>query len=152
MSRFFVALISIFIATASVAVEPALKVAHAWARATAPGAPNGGVFMRIDNAGSADDRLLSAASDRARAVELHTHRMEGGVARMVAQPTIALPAGKATEFAPGGLHVMLIGLVRPLQEGERFPLTLRFEKAGTQQVEVMVRSIGAGAPQTGMHH
>jgi hypothetical protein len=69
--------------------------------------------------------------------------MEGGVASMIAVNAVDVPAGKGAELKPGGLHVMLIGLVKPLNEGEKFPLTLYFEKAGTQQVEVMVRSAGA---------
>lgn len=146
----FAALSALALAATGALAESALqstplRATHVWARATAPGAANGGVFMKLENTGTSDDRLLKAGAEVARSVELHTHRMEGGVARMFAVPAIDVPAGKAVELKPGGLHVMLIGLARPLKEGEKFPLTLHFEKAGAQKVEVAVGSAGAAS-------
>lgn len=56
-------------------------------------------------------------------------------------------AGAPAVLEPGGLHIMLIGLKQPLKEGEKFPLTLTFEKAGSVSVEVAVESVGAGTPE-----
>ncbi len=127
----------------------ALKIGHPWARATV--APTGGAFLSVENTGSAPDRLLRAAADIAGKVELHTHIREGDVMRMRAVEAIDLPAGQTVKLQPGGYHIMLFELKRPLKEGERFPLTLEFEKAGRLEVEIAVDKPGAGAPAGGHH-
>ncbi len=78
--------------------------------------------------------------------------MDGDVMRMrKLEQGIALPAGKTVELKPGGLHVMFIGLKAPLKEGDRFPLKLRFEKAGEVQVDVKIEAMGAAAPASKAH-
>lgn len=131
-----------------------LQVAHPWARASAGAAPTGAAYLAIENRGDAADRLLSASTPAAERAELHTHIHEGGVMKMrEVEGGIELPAGEQVFLAPGGLHVMLMGLKAPLKEGERFPLTLTFEKAGELQVEVAVEAIGYQPPKQmdGMH-
>lgn len=132
----------------------AIDITDAWARATPAHAMTGGAFATITNTGSEDDQLVSAASDVAKVVELHTHVMEGEVMRMRRVPAIDIPAGKTVALAPGSFHIMLIGLQRPLQEGETFPLTLVFKHAGTVTVSVDVKGMGAmgsGAPMMRGH-
>ena len=138
----------------SYALEPtpaykagAITVVAPHARSTAPGQPNGGGYLSITNRGG-DDRLLSVSAAVAGAVELHSMKMEGDVMRMRQVEAIALPAGKTVELAPGGLHIMFLGLKAPLKAGESFPLKLRFERAGELTVNVKVEAPGAG-PQTG---
>lgn len=130
----------------------ALHIVHPWARATPPGAPAGGAFMKIENKGP-DDRLVSASASVADAVELHEMRMDGNVMRMnKLENGVDLPAGSTVELKPGSLHVMFIGLKAPFREGEHFPLTLHFAKAGEVKVEVMIQGVGAQAPEhTHMH-
>jgi copper(I)-binding protein len=62
---------------------------------------------------------------------------------MAAVPDLALPPGETVTLAPGRLHLMLFGVRQPLNPGNRFPLTLRFERAGTAQVQVVVGGAGA---------
>ncbi|WP_018606620.1 copper chaperone PCu(A)C [Uliginosibacterium gangwonense] len=125
-----------------------LKIHHPWARATVAGQPSGGGFLRIDNSGEAD-RLISAEADVSKAVELHSMSMDGEVMRMRKLDNgIELPAGQTVELKPGNLHIMFIELKAPLKEGSKFPLHLKFEKAGEIDVEVQVEAVGA-AP---MHH
>jgi copper(I)-binding protein len=119
----------------------ALTVGHPVARPTAPGQPVGGAYMTITNAG-ADDRLLSIGAANAASVELHTMKMEGDVMRMRQVDAIALPAGQTVKLQSGGYHVMLMGLKAPLKAGDRFPATLKFEKAGELQVEIKVEAPG----------
>jgi hypothetical protein len=119
-----------------------LTIEHAYARATAPGQPVGGAFMKIAN-GGADDRLLSVSATVARSVELHTMTMEGDVMRMRQVDAIAVPAGKTVELRPGGYHVMFLGLSAPLKVGERVPVTLKFERAGEVKVDLQVEAAGA---------
>lgn len=123
-----------------------LKITHPWTRATPPGAAVGGGFMKIENAGPAD-RLISAQAGVSNVVELHTMMMEGNVMRMnKLERGIDLPGGKSVTLQPGGLHIMFIELKAPLKEGEKFPLKLKFEKAGEITVEVLVQGLGTAAP------
>ena len=124
-----------------------IKIGHPYARATVASQP-GGAFLKLENAG-ADDRLLSAQTERASRAELHTMAMEGNVMRMRQVDAIDVPSGKTVELKPGGLHLMLFGLKAPLKSGDKFPLTLRFEKAGEVTVTVNVEAAGA---DHSMHH
>ncbi len=124
----------------------AIDIGHPYARATAPGQPSGGGYLTLSNAG-ANDRLLSASADVSKSVELHTMSMEGDVMRMRQLDAVELPAGKMVEFKPGGLHIMFIGLKAPLKKGDKFPLKLKFEKAGEVTVQVNVE-----APDTSHKH
>ncbi|MFQ3623162.1 MAG: copper chaperone PCu(A)C [Acetobacteraceae bacterium] len=128
----------------------ALDIIDPWARASLRGR-NSAAYMTIVNNTESLDRLLSAASPVARAVELHTHLMEEGVMRMRPVQAIEVNVGEPAVLRPGGLHVMLIGLVRDLRPGERIALTLRFEKAGERTVEVPVLHAGAAAPGRHSH-
>lgn len=119
-----------------------------WSRATVAGIPNGVAYFVVQNNGDVDDRLLSASSPVADKAELHTHLRDGEVVRMRQVDDIAVPAGKSVALEPGGLHVMLMGLKEPLHQGNKFPLTLEFEQAGSVTVEVMVQLLtGAKAGQ-----
>lgn len=129
-----------------------LSIQAPWARATVPGARTGGAFLSIENAG-ASDRLISGSTPVAGAVELHAMSMEAGVMKMQKLDRgVELPAGKRVELTPGGLHIMLFDLKTPLKQGDRFPLKLRFEKAGEISVEVRVEGIGATAPPAEHKH
>lgn len=120
-----------------------IAIENPWARATAGRAANGAGFMKLVNSGSTDDRLIKAETGVAKKTELHTHMMEGDVMKMRPVPAIDLPAGQSVMLKPGGLHVMMMGLHDPLKQGESFPVTLTFEKAGTVTVDVPIQSVGA---------
>lgn len=122
-----------------------ISIQHPYARATAPGQPTGGAYVRLVNAGAAD-RLLSASADVSRSVELHEMKMENDVMRMRQVDGIAIPAGQTVELKPGGLHIMMMGLKAPLAAGASFPLTLRFEKAGEVTVQAVIEPPGAAVP------
>jgi copper(I)-binding protein len=129
-----------------------ITVSAAWARETAPAQQAGGGFMTINNAGNRPDRLLSATSDAADKVEIHTVSMDGGVMRM--RPVaggIATPARGKVELRPGSFHVMFLGLKAPLRRGESVPVTLRFARAGTITARLAVLPIGAMGPDGGHH-
>jgi copper(I)-binding protein len=117
-----------------------LHIAHPWARATAQGQKVGGAYLEIDNRGKTSDKLLGVQSGVADATQMHRMQMEGNVMRMREVPAIDIPAGGKVALAPGGLHIMLVGLKAPLATGSSFPLVLRFEKAGEVKVDVKVES------------
>lgn len=124
---------------------PALRAEDAWSRpamamAGHEGGGMGAVFVTLINDGDAPDRLLSAQCEVADVVELHETRVEDNVAKM--RPVaggIEVPARGRVELKPGGYHIMLMGLRRPLMAGERFPVVLQFERSGTLTVEAVVR-------------
>ena len=119
-----------------------ITVADAWARASAGMAKAGAAFMTIKNTG-ADDKLVAASADVSDRVELHTHIHDGDVMRMRKVDAIDVPANGEAVLAPGGYHIMFLGLKAPLKEGETFPLTLTFEHGGKITVDVTVKAPGA---------
>jgi copper(I)-binding protein len=133
----------------SAAADDGLQVKAACERATAGAAKNGVAYLTLVNPGSQAARLLAASSEVAKHSGLHTHIMQDGAMMMRPVEAIEVPAGGQVVLKPGGLHVMLMGLVAPLQEGERFALTLAFERAAPLSVEVEVMGVGAMGPDAG---
>lgn len=125
-----------------------VRVEGAWARTSPMMGLAGAVFLVLVNDGPADDALVSASTPLASTAELHqTTTDAAGVMAMAPVPEIPVPAGGRTELAPGGYHVMLIGLAQPLLEGESVPLTLAF-RSGTI-VEVRAAAPGASGMPMG---
>ena len=130
----------------------AIDISGAWSR-PAPQGGNGVGYMVLANGGKAD-RLVSASSPVAGRVEMHESMIMGGKAMMHPRPRgVELPAGKTVAFKPEGLHLMLIGLKKPLKVGETVPMTLTFEKSGQVTVPFAVRAAGpAPAPAEDHSH
>lgn len=142
-------------AAQSAEVQPSsIEVITAWSRELPPSAPVGAAFMTIDNHRDQADRLIGAQSPIAEFAELHAHIHVGDVMRMVKVDAIDLPAHGQLTLKPGGHHVMLINLNKPLVAGETLPLTLQFEQAGTMDITVNIKSSDAGttAEQPEMDH
>lgn len=132
----------------------AIAIVDPYARVSAMMSNSGAAFMTIENHGMADDRLVSAASDVAAKVELHTHKIDAnGVAQMVEVPEgFPVAAHGSHALARGGDHIMLLGLTRPLAQGDTVTLTLTFEKAGAMTVQIpvdMTRKPGMGMQMQG---
>ena len=117
-----------------------ITIVHPWSRPAGQG-QNGVIYLEIRNHGEADDRLVAVGTPLAEKVELHRSTMEEGVHRMEAVESIVVPAGGAVALAPGGLHVMLVGLKFMLMAEETIPVTFTFERSGaiTTGVAVEVR-------------
>ncbi|MFO1119255.1 MAG: copper chaperone PCu(A)C [Rhodospirillales bacterium] len=129
-----------------------ITVQEPFARASAGMAEAGAAFMQLSNASAVNDQLVAASTPVAARAELHSHIKEDDIMRMRQVPSIEVPAGGTVALQPGGLHIMLIGLKQPLRQGETFPLTLTFARAGVVTVEVPVKSVGEMAPMPGMKH
>jgi copper(I)-binding protein len=127
-----------------------IHIMKPWSRPLPAVSPNGAAYMTLVNKGSSADRLLSVSTPMAMKAELHTHTMEGGVMKMRRVEAVELVPGKPSVLEPGGLHVMMMGLKKPLVDGNSFPLTLNFERAGT--IEVTVRIFEPGEAGHGMKH
>ncbi|MCA9518285.1 MAG: copper chaperone PCu(A)C [Myxococcales bacterium] len=123
------------------AAAPAAKieVVDPYVRLMPPGAPNTAAFMELRNPTDAEIRLVAAENGYSKRTELHTHTMEGGVMKMRQVPFIAVPARGSVKLAPGGLHIMMLEVPRPLAEGEVVALTLRFDDGSSAVVKAPAR-------------
>ena len=149
MLRLIASLILLFATTASgMAHEYSLdnlQIDHPWSRASLGAAKTGAVYMTITNEGDTNARLVAARTDSAKKAELHTNIEADGVMKMQQVEAIEIPAGETTEIAPGGLHIMLMGLKGKLEKGDSFPVTLVFDKAGETTVQVTVEGVMSGS-------
>lgn len=124
-----------------------LVIENPWSRATPAGAKVAVGYVAIKNTGSEPDRLVGGSSELAGRVEVHQMSVTNGVMQMRPVPDgLELKPGATTDLKPGGYHLMMMDLKRPLKEGETVKGTLTFERAGTVPVEFQVESIGARAP------
>jgi copper(I)-binding protein len=146
MIRLFVSAVLVLTSCAAAAQ---VQVKDAWARPALQGQTATGAFMSLMSNDGA--RLVGVSSPVAGVVEIHEMVMEGSVMKMRAIPGLDLPPGRSVELKPGGFHVMLMDLKRPLKAGERVPVELRIEtkdkRLVTQpiEVEVATRAPAAGA-------
>jgi len=144
-------MIRVFTAAALLAVcttaSSQVQVKDAWARPALPGQNATGAFMSLLSSDGA--RLLGVSSPVAGLAEVHEMVMDGNVMKMRPVPVLELPAGKTVELKPGGYHVMLMELKRPLAAGEKVRLELRLEtrdkRLVTQPVEASVANHGPAA-------
>jgi copper(I)-binding protein len=116
-----------------------ILIEDGYARAAGANAMSGAAFMAITNETDVDDRLIDARGDAAKRIELHTHVVTDGVARMMRmEDGIPLPAGETVMLERGGLHVMFMGLNGPFEAGGEVDVTLVFENAGEIDVAIPV--------------
>ena len=116
-----------------------LAVTNAWSRTTPPGVTVGVVYFTLKNDTGKSDRLLKLSVPVASKVQVHRTEILDGIARMREVAVLHVDAGQILEFEPNGMHVMLMGLRKPLVEGQKFDLELLFEVAGPRTVKVAVR-------------
>ena len=120
-----------------------ITVEQAWARATPRGALTGAAYMTLINKGAFADRLLSATTPVVDQIQFHKQTEDNGVSRMREVHNVELSPGGKIIFKPGDMHMMIVGIRQPLKEGQTFPLTLQFEKAGQIDVTVPIEKVGA---------
>ena len=115
-------------------------ISDAYARSSGPLAMAGAAYMRIMNHSDESDHLLGVQSDIAKKTELHSHlENDNGVMKMVRiDEGIKIGPMKDHSLAPGGEHIMFMGLKEPFETGIIIPITLLFEKAGEVAIEIIV--------------
>ena len=125
-----------------------LKIENAFTRPTLGGATVAVGYVTIVNTGKTDDRLLSVTSDISATAEIHESKMQNGVMEMDELPNgLAIPAGAAVAFRPGGYHIMFVELKKSVKPGDMIHATLDFAKAGKVAVTFpAANSFGAMAP------
>ena len=113
-----------------------VTVKDPWVRGTVAGQKATGAFLQLTTTEAV--RLVEARSGAAKIVEIHEMRMEGDRMMMQAVPGLDLVPGKTLELKPGGYHVMLIDVVKPLNAGDKVPLTLVLEGKDKKRIQVDV--------------
>lgn len=121
-----------------------VMVEEAYVRAMPPGQTVTGAFMLLKNTGDEDRAVVSAESDAANVVELHTHVNDNGVMKMRQIPQIDLTAGETTELKPGGLHIMLIDVPNRLNVDDQVSIKLIFDDGSEQTFTAPVKSVTGG--------
>ena len=124
-----------------------IHISQPWSRATPKGASAGAGYMTITNKGTAPDRVNCVSSDASAECQIHTMTMDNGVMKMrPVEGGLEILPGQTVTLKPGGLHMMLIDLKHPLEAGGSVKATLKFDHAGTVDVEFPTAAIGAPAP------
>lgn len=127
-----------------------IEIGHPWSRATPKGAQVAGGFMTLKNTGATADRLVGGSSPAAGRFEVHEMTMDQGVMKMrEVKGGLELKPGQTVELKPGSYHVMFMELKTPFEKDKPVKGTLKFEKAGTVEVEFQVEAVGAPASAKG---
>ena len=116
-----------------------VTVVEPWSRPTPPNAAVAGGFLRIVNEGAETERLVRISSPIAATVEMHESAVTDGIGRMQPVKLLEIPPGATIDLGPGGLHLMFVSPNAQLRDGDRFPATLVFDKAGPIEVVFVVR-------------
>lgn len=146
-----------FIAAAAALTSPAaaagdydlgsIHISQPWSRATPKGAASGAGYMTITNKGDAPERVSCVSDDASGQCQIHSMSMEGGVMKMrPVEGGLEIKPGESVALKPGGNHMMFLALKHPLEQGQTVKVTLKFEHAGTIDVDYPVLAIGAPAP------
>ena len=120
-----------------------VEIEKPWMRATPPGAKVAAGYMIVRNKSGSPDRLVGASSPAAARLETHVHIKDGEILRMREAKTLDVPAKGTLELKPGGAHLMFVDIKQPLKEGDKVPVTLKFEKAGEVKAEFHVGRLTA---------
>ena len=150
LSRSFCFLTVFLLLSIADAGAQGITAQDAWIRGIPPSATTTAAFMTIHNAGSDDAVLKSADCDVAGTVQIHTMEQVGEIMKMKEVSELRIPANGQAILAPKGYHIMLIGLVRPIKEGETIPLSLNFTDRATVVVDAVVKKWGSMPPMS--HH
>src|SRR5579863_4416483 len=124
-----------------------IHISQPWARATPKGASSAAAYMMLTNNGKTPDRVSCVSSDASAECQIHSMTMDNGV--MVMRPVeggLEIKPGETVTLKPGGFHMMLLNLKHPLEQGNSLQATLKFDSAGTVQVDYPIAGIGAAAP------
>jgi copper(I)-binding protein len=130
--------LAFFFASAAMHAEEAVTIAHAWVRATAPGQRVAGAYLEISSA--APSKLVAASSPVAGSVEIHSMRLENGIMTMRQLESLELPAQQAVKLEPGGVHIMLLDLKKPLKPGDKIPLRFTLQRVDRSKMVVEVQA------------
>jgi copper(I)-binding protein len=117
-----------------------IEISNSWARPALKDG-NGAVYFLLQNHSAGSEELTGVSSESAQAVEMHETSMEGDVMKMQQVTSIPIAGKESIEFAPGGLHIMLIGLNEDLQAGDEIQVILHFTEHEDIRLTVPVQEM-----------
>jgi periplasmic copper chaperone A len=124
-----------------------IHISTPWARATPKGASVGAGYMTVTNKGAAPDRVSCVSDDASAQCQIHSMTMDNGVMKMrPVEGGLEIKPGETVTLAPGGFHIMFVDLQHALEQGQSVKATLKFDHAGTIEVDYPIAAIGAPAP------
>ena len=118
-----------------------VSVSDAWVRANAPGLDVTAAYLKIRNSSRRSVQLVGISTPAAAMASMHITVIERGVSSMREVPMVKIAAGEVVQFEPGGMHVMLMGLVKPLRPGTRIRLRLELASGAHLDLDVPVRTL-----------
>jgi copper(I)-binding protein len=124
-----------------------IHISQPWSRATPKGASAGAAYMTITNNGKTPDRVNCVSSDASAECQIHSMTMDNGVMQMrPVEGGLEIKPGETVTLKPGSFHMMLLNLQHPLEQGNSMKATLKFDNAGSVDVEYPIVALGAAAP------
>jgi len=153
--RFFLTL-TLATSTFAIAAQETVSIENAWVRATIPGQDVGAAYMTF--ASKQDVTLIRIESDATESVEIHSMSMQNGVMKMRMLETLPIKAGKPYKLEPGGFHLMLFDLKKPLAAGQQVKFELTFKSGNTefkQQIKAPIKTMDSAESSSddhGHHH
>ena len=141
--RSMIVTVLMFVAGNSFAADAHLMVMDPWVREAPPNAKMLAGYFTIMNHSGKSAEIVGASSDKFEKVELHKSVQEGGVAKMVAQPSVEVGKHATVKFQPGGLHLMLINPKAPLKAGDKVDITLKLKKGEDLKMTAVVKKGGS---------
>jgi periplasmic copper chaperone A len=127
-----------------------LELTGLWTRATPPNAPTGAGYVTITNTGDTPDRLVSVKTPVADMSQIHQMKVVDGVMTMrPVEGGLEIPGHGSVTLAPGGFHLMFMGLKQGIMEGSELPVTLTFERNGPVEIDLKVYPVGSPGPGAG---
>jgi hypothetical protein len=139
MCRLLTATLGTLVLSAPLVAQAPVTASDAWVREPVAGRPVTAAYVVLENPGTADVHIVSAAADVAGTVELHEMVRSGDMMKMAPVSRITVPAKGRVALQPGGLHLMLFELKRPLEEGDAVQLTLTTDAGATITTRAAVK-------------
>lgn len=140
----------LLITGSAMAGDPHLMIMDPWIREAPPNAKMLAGYFTIMNHSGDSAQIVGASSDKFEKVEIHKSVTEGGVAKMIAQPSVEVGKHATVKFQPGGLHLMLMNPKGPLKTGDKVEISLKLKKGSDLKMTAVVKK--GGAMQEHMDH
>jgi periplasmic copper chaperone A len=134
--------VAVLFTSVAISQTAPLVAQDAWVRAT-PGSDLAAAYLTLRNVSANPVIVTSVQSPLAGHAMIHETTVQEGQSRMRPHEQLVIAAGKTVKLEPGGLHVMLHDLTKPLSVGQSVPLTITLAGGGTLQVTAQVRPLTA---------
>lgn len=129
-----------------------LSIKNAWSPAAPPVAKVMAGYMTINNKGQTAIKITAAESPLFKKVEIHLSEMKNGMMSMIKQENLNIPANGEVELKQGGLHMMLMGKLKPIKTGSTIPVTITFDNGETKKINVIVKEDNKPQSMHDHHH